>query len=44
MQPRPGRIRKVLDVDVPRPRDRGDARLKTLIEDVRREIVEVPVD
>ena len=44
MQPRPGRIRKVLDVDVPRPRDRGDARLKTLIEDVRSEIVEVPVD
>jgi ABC-type nitrate/sulfonate/bicarbonate transport system ATPase subunit len=40
MQPRPGRIRKLLEVDVPRPRDRGDARLKSSIEDVRREILE----
>jgi sulfonate transport system ATP-binding protein len=43
MQPQPGRIRKILDVDVPRPRDRSDTRLKTLIEDVRREIIELAV-
>jgi sulfonate transport system ATP-binding protein len=40
MQPNPGRIRKVLDVDVAHPRDRDDTRLKTLIEHVRREILE----
>jgi ABC-type nitrate/sulfonate/bicarbonate transport system ATPase subunit len=40
MQPRPGRIRRSFDVEVPHPRDRADARLKLLSEDVRREIVE----
>ena len=40
MQPRPGRIRKILDIDVAHPRDREDTRLKTLIEDVRRQILE----
>lgn len=40
MQPRPGRIRKVLDIDVAHPRAREDSRLKTLVEDVRRQILE----
>jgi sulfonate transport system ATP-binding protein len=40
MQPRPGRIRKVLEIDVAHPRERDDTRLKLLIEDVRREILE----
>jgi sulfonate transport system ATP-binding protein len=43
MEPRPGRIRKVLDVNVPQPRDRADVRIKELIEDVRREILDVSV-
>jgi ABC-type nitrate/sulfonate/bicarbonate transport system ATPase subunit len=41
MEPRPGRIRKFFDVDVLHPRQRGDARLKQLIEDVRSEILDV---
>jgi sulfonate transport system ATP-binding protein len=40
MQPRPGRIRRSFDVEVPHPRDRADTRLKRLAEDVRREIIE----
>jgi ABC-type nitrate/sulfonate/bicarbonate transport system ATPase subunit len=40
MEPRPGRIRKLVDVDVPHPRDRADPRLKSLIEDVRHEILD----
>ena len=41
MQPRPGRIRRILDVPVPHPRDRADPVLKTLIDEVRGEILEV---
>jgi sulfonate transport system ATP-binding protein len=41
MQPRPGRIRRVVDVDVPHPRDRADPALKAYYDDVRGEIVEV---
>jgi ABC-type nitrate/sulfonate/bicarbonate transport system ATPase subunit len=41
MEPRPGRIRKLIDVHVPHPRERSDARLKQLIEDVRSEILDV---
>jgi ABC-type nitrate/sulfonate/bicarbonate transport system ATPase subunit len=44
MQPRPGRIRKVLDIDVARPRERDDTRLKTLIEAVRSQILDRPAD
>jgi ABC-type nitrate/sulfonate/bicarbonate transport system ATPase subunit len=44
MQPKPGRIRKILDIDVAHPRERDDTRLKTLIEDVRRQILERPAD
>jgi ABC-type nitrate/sulfonate/bicarbonate transport system ATPase subunit len=43
MQPRPGRIRKVLDVNVPHPRDRNDRQLKDIVEDVRRELLDLPV-
>jgi len=40
LQPRPGRIRRIVDVDVPHPRDRADPTLKRLIEEVRAEIVD----
>ncbi|HEX6242293.1 MAG TPA: ABC transporter ATP-binding protein [Polyangiales bacterium] len=39
MQPRPGRIRRVFDVDVAHPRDRSDPALKALAEEVHGEIV-----
>jgi ABC-type nitrate/sulfonate/bicarbonate transport system ATPase subunit len=41
MQPRPGRIRRVIDVDVAQPRDRADPALKAYCDRVRSEIVEV---
>lgn len=41
MQPRPGRIQRTLDIDIPHPRDRGDETLKALTEEVRAEIVGV---
>jgi ABC-type nitrate/sulfonate/bicarbonate transport system ATPase subunit len=41
MQPRPGRIRRVIDVDVAQPRDRADPALKAYCDGVRSEIVEV---
>jgi ABC-type nitrate/sulfonate/bicarbonate transport system ATPase subunit len=40
MQPRPGRIKKVLRVNVARPRDRSDPALKELTEQVRGQILE----
>jgi ABC-type nitrate/sulfonate/bicarbonate transport system ATPase subunit len=40
LQARPGRIQRVVDVDVPHPRDRNDPRLKTLVDEVRRAIVD----
>jgi ABC-type nitrate/sulfonate/bicarbonate transport system ATPase subunit len=39
MEPRPGRIRKSFSVDVPHPRDRRDAVLKALSDEVRGEIL-----
>jgi len=39
MEPRPGRIRNVLAVDVPHPRDRRDPALKALSDEVRGEIL-----
>jgi ABC-type nitrate/sulfonate/bicarbonate transport system ATPase subunit len=39
LQARPGRIRRVIDVDVPHPRDRADRRLREVAESVRDEIV-----
>jgi ABC-type nitrate/sulfonate/bicarbonate transport system ATPase subunit len=39
MEPRPGRIRNVLAVDVPHPRDRRDPVLKALNDEVRGEIL-----
>ncbi|MDB4989081.1 MAG: sulfonate transporter ATP-binding protein, partial [Myxococcaceae bacterium] len=41
MQPRPGRIRRVIDIDVAHPRDRADPALKGYYDEVRAEIVEV---
>ena len=41
MQPRPGRIRKIVPVDVAHPRDRRDPVLKALTEEVRAEILDV---
>jgi sulfonate transport system ATP-binding protein len=34
MQPNPGRIRRVLDIDLPRPRNRSDSRFIALRDDV----------
>lgn len=39
MQPRPGRIRHVLEVDVPHPRDRADPQLKQYTDRVREAIL-----
>jgi ABC-type nitrate/sulfonate/bicarbonate transport system ATPase subunit len=41
MQPRPGRIRRVLDIDVAHPRDRADPALKAYYDEARSEIVEL---
>jgi sulfonate transport system ATP-binding protein len=41
MQPRPGRIRTVLDVPVPHPRERADPRLQRSVEEVRAQILTV---
>jgi len=40
LQARPGRIQRVVEVDVPHPRDRNDPRLKTLVDQVRGAIVD----
>jgi ABC-type nitrate/sulfonate/bicarbonate transport system ATPase subunit len=40
MQPRPGRIKKIFEVDVAHPRDRHDPKLKQLTEQVRDQILE----
>ena len=40
LQARPGRIDRIVSVDVPHPRDRDDPRLKTLVDQVRSAIVE----
>ncbi|MET0410778.1 MAG: ABC transporter ATP-binding protein [Polyangiaceae bacterium] len=42
LQARPGRIRRVVDVDVPHPRDRADRQLREVAERVRDEIVGAP--
>jgi sulfonate transport system ATP-binding protein len=42
LQARPGRIRKVIDIDVPHPRDRADRHLREAAERVRDEIVGAP--
>jgi sulfonate transport system ATP-binding protein len=41
MQPRPGRIRRILNVSAAHPRDRADPELKAIVDDVRGEILEV---
>jgi ABC-type nitrate/sulfonate/bicarbonate transport system ATPase subunit len=40
LEPHPGRIERIVSVDVPHPRDRADARLKELTDEVRAAIVE----
>jgi sulfonate transport system ATP-binding protein len=40
LEARPGRIERIVDVDVPHPRDRADARLKQLTDEVRGAIVD----
>jgi sulfonate transport system ATP-binding protein len=42
MEPRPGRIRKIVPIDLPHPRDRDDPELRSLAEAVRREILIQP--
>ncbi|MEY4581234.1 MAG: hypothetical protein RL701_5937 [Pseudomonadota bacterium] len=40
MRPRPGRIRRIVDVPVPHPRDRSAPELKALFDEVRAEILD----
>jgi ABC-type nitrate/sulfonate/bicarbonate transport system ATPase subunit len=40
LEPHPGRIERIVTVDVPRPRDRADARLEQLAREVRETILE----
>jgi NitT/TauT family transport system ATP-binding protein/sulfonate transport system ATP-binding protein len=40
MEPRPGRFKRVVDVDVPHPRSRADPALKTITDEVRGHILE----
>jgi len=40
LEPRPGRIERIVNVPVAHPRDRADARLKELVEEVRSAIVD----
>ncbi len=42
MQPRPGRIRRIVDVNLPRPRDRGTAEFALIKDDVLGEFGESP--
>lgn len=42
MQPRPGRIKRIVDVDLPRPRDRGSYAFTAIKNDVLSEFGEVP--
>jgi sulfonate transport system ATP-binding protein len=41
MQPRPGRIRRTIEVGLEHPRDRADPALKAIVEEVRGEILHV---
>lgn len=41
MQPHPGRIRRIVDVDLPRPRNRSDARFIELRDDVLSDFAEL---
>ncbi|ALE88850.1 ABC transporter ATP-binding protein [Pseudomonas versuta] len=41
MQPNPGRIRRILDVDLPRPRNRSDSRFISLRDDVLSDFAEL---
>ncbi|MBZ9779982.1 ABC transporter ATP-binding protein [Pseudomonas sp. REP124] len=41
MQPNPGRIRRILDIDLPRPRNRSDSRFINLRDDVLSDFAEL---
>ena len=41
MQPNPGRIRRILDIDLPRPRNRSDSRFIALRDDVLSDFAEL---
>jgi sulfonate transport system ATP-binding protein len=41
MQPHPGRIRRIVDIDLPRPRNRSDARFIALRDDVLSDFAEL---
>lgn len=41
MQPHPGRIRRIVDIDLPRPRNRSDARFISLRDDVLSDFAEL---
>ena len=41
MQPHPGRIRRIIDIDLPRPRNRSDAQFIALRDDVLSDFAEV---
>jgi sulfonate transport system ATP-binding protein len=40
LEARPGRIERIVNVDVPHPRDRDDERLKALTDEVRGAILD----
>jgi sulfonate transport system ATP-binding protein len=41
MQPHPGRIRRIVDIDLPRPRNRSDANFIALRDDVLSDFAEL---
>jgi len=41
MQPHPGRIRRIVDIDLPRPRNRSDAKFIALRDDVLSDFAEL---
>jgi len=42
MAPRPGRIQRIVDVDLPRPRDRSDPRFTRLRAEILADFTELP--
>ena len=44
MQPNPGRIRRIVDVDLPHPRSRSDPRFIALRDDVLSDFLDLPIN